>query len=341
VFNLSSGLCLDLAGGASANGTKVVLNTCGTTANQRWTGTFAQTLQLVNPASGRCLEVPTTTPANGTMLDIATCGTGSNQRFTFPLGDDAMSTFSSGGDGSRNADVSAPGQSIAGLRAPGSYVDATYASTGAVGTRFFRGSGTSQATAFVSGLVALQLQRRPSATPDDIKSELKGLAVPLKDVEPRIQGSGSVDASKLLSRGTASAPAQTWSRSAGYGAGNALQNARGSMSLSMDNVVLSGERDIFGKAFDAQAMASSRWTGSSWSGGTWNGSAWSGSSWSGSSWSGSSWSGSSWSGSRWTAQSWSANVWDGSRWTGSSWSGSTWSGSSWSGSTWSNTLWGR
>ncbi|MEO6715423.1 MAG: S8 family serine peptidase [Mycobacteriales bacterium] len=342
VRHVPSGKCVDVSGAQTANGTRVILYTCNGGTNQKWTGSFAKTSQLRSTASGRCLDNRDGITANGNQLQIWDCyANNDNQRFIFPLSDDQVSTFSQGGDGARNPDVLAPGQSIAGLRAPGSYVDRTYTSAVA-GTRFFRGSGTSQSAAFVSGLVALQYQRRPNATPDDIKNELKRLTVPLNGIEGRIQGSGTLDVAKLIGMPAVTALPQPFGRSMGYGNYNPLQLSRGSMSLSMDNIVLAGEKDIFGVSFNAQAMASARTTGSTWSGGTWNGSSWSGSSWSGSSWSGSSWSGSSWSGSRWTTQTYSSNVWDGARWTGSSWSGSTWSGSSWSGSAWSsNTIWGK
>ena len=341
VLHKNSGKCIDVSNAAIANGTSVILYTCNGGTNQKWTGTFAKTSQLKSSASGRCLDLREGLTAPGSRIQIWDCYVNNdNQRFVFPLGDDEVSSFSQGGDGGRNPDVLAPGTSIAGLRAPGSYVDMNY--TSMAGTRFFRGSGTSQAAAFVSGLVALQYERSPNATPDAIKAELKRLAVPLTNPDPRLHGSGTLDAAKLLTFGFPTAPAQPFNKALGYGNSNPLQLSRGSMQLSMDNVVLSGEKDIFGRPFDARAIASARATGSTWSGGNWNGSTWSGSTWSGSTWSGSTWSGSTWSGSRWTTHLFSANVWSGSRWTGSTWSGSTWSGSRWTGSTWSsNTIWGK
>ncbi|MGI5240314.1 S8 family serine peptidase [Dactylosporangium sp. CA-139066] len=65
-----------------------------------------------------------------------------------------------------NADLLAPGRSIVSLRDPGSYID-TNCPTGLLpaaidpGQRYFRGTGTSQATAAVSGAAALLLQQRP------------------------------------------------------------------------------------------------------------------------------------------------------------------------------------
>ncbi|MEP7054618.1 MAG: S8 family serine peptidase [Actinomycetota bacterium] len=340
VVHVPSGQCLDVSNASVANGTGVILYKCNGGSNQKWTGSFAKTSRLTSQASGRCLDDPNWSTGAGTQLQIWDCHSGTNQEFIFPLSDDAISSFSQGGDGWRNPDVLAPGQSIAGLRAPGSYVDRTY-TTAVTATRFFRGSGTSQAAAFVSGLVALQAQRRPAATPDDLKAELKRMTVTLTNTEVRVQGSGAIDASALPVMGTPSAPAQAFNHSQGYGQGSALQQARGSMALSMNNVALTGEKDIFGKPFNAQAMATARATGNSWSGGTWNGSSWSGNSWSGNSWSGANWTGNSWSGTSWSSQSFSSNTWNGANWTGTSWSGNSWSGASWSGDTWSsNSFWG-
>ena len=55
----------------------------------------------------------------------------------------------------------APGVTIVSLRAPGSTVD-TYHSDARVGTAYFKGTGTSQAAAVVSGVAALMFQARPA-----------------------------------------------------------------------------------------------------------------------------------------------------------------------------------
>ena len=72
---------------------------------------------------------------------------------TVSQSDDRLSTFSSTSTG-RNVDVLAPGESIVSLRDQGSYVDVNFPNA-RVGSRLFRGSGSSQATAVVSGAVAL------------------------------------------------------------------------------------------------------------------------------------------------------------------------------------------
>lgn len=243
------------------------------------------------------------------------------------------------GDASRSPDLAAPGRSVVGLRVPESAADQGYPSA-RVGTtaRFFKGSGSSQATAFISGAAALLLSQRPELTPDQVKAILTSTAQPLPSADPVAQGRGLVDlhaARKAPTPPTAVAE-QRWPRSTGDGS---LEAARGGYHVSEDGVELTGEQDIFGNAWDGRSWSEAAWDGRSWSGGDWNGSTWSGSSWSGSSWSGRSWSGSTWSGRSWSGRSWSGRSWSGSSWSGRSWSGRSWSGSSWSGSSWSGRSW--
>jgi serine protease AprX len=257
-----------------------------------------------------------------------------------------VAAFSSTGNADRSPDMVAPGAHVVSLRNPGSYIDQTYASTGAVTSSLFRGSGTSQATAVMSGAAALVIQQRPTITPSQLKALLGASATPLQGMTPQQQGHGELDLSKAL---TASVPATpTASPSSGTGS---LEASRGSEHPVRNGVALAGERDVFGHAFSSagSTWSGGAWNGSTWSGGAWNGSTWSGSTWSGSTWSGSTWSGSTWSscgwngstwsGSTWSGSTWSSCAWNGSTWSGSTWSGSTWSGSTWSGSTWSGSTW--
>jgi serine protease AprX len=233
----------------------------------------------------------------------------------------------------RGVDLIAPGAHVQGLRDPNSYLDANRPE-GLLGDRYFRGSGTSESAAIVSGAAALIKQKYPDATPDQVKALLEIAATPII-TKSQAQGAGELNLAQTLKAGLPSS-AQAWPSSNGAGS---LELARGTDHLTDGGVVLAGEQDIFGQPFGSVAMAALEAKGSSWSGGDWNGSSWSGSSWSGSSWSGSSWSGSSWSGSSWSGSSWSGSSWSGSSWSGSSWSGSSWSGSSWSGSSWSGHSW--
>ena len=252
--------------------------------------------------------------------------------------DDIVPAFSSTGSNSRTPDVVAPGTHIVSLRVPGSYIDQNYGPTGYVSDRFFRGSGTSAAAAFTSGEAALVIQQRPAITPDQLKKLFLDSGRLLNGFSANKQGAGVVEMATMLGTATINPP-NAWKRiSWSYGIGS-LELSRGTDHLSDDGVLLTGERDIFGHAFNSAAMAILEAARNSWSGGTWNGNSWSGNSWSGSSWSGNSWSGNSWSGNSWSGSSWSGNSWSGNSWSGSSWSGSSWSGSSWSGSSWSGSSW--
>ena len=78
----------------------------------------------------------------------------SDRNGTYGNADDSIPAFSSRGDGTRNPDLVAPGTHIQSLRVPGSTIDTKYGATGAIDSQFFRGSGTSQSAALVSGSVA-------------------------------------------------------------------------------------------------------------------------------------------------------------------------------------------
>ena len=111
---------------------------------------------------------------------------------TYDYKDDTIQSWSSRGDGTRNPDLVAPGASILSLRNPGSTID-TEASTARVATRFFKGTGTSQAAAVVSGAAALVIQQRPTITPDQVKRLLTNGAQRLQKADPVAQGKGMMD----------------------------------------------------------------------------------------------------------------------------------------------------
>jgi serine protease AprX len=279
-----------------------------------------------------------TSPARDPML-LAVGATDPNGTLT--LKDDKVASFSSSGSSSgahatgRFVDMVAPGSHIVSLRVPGSLIDQTYSSTGGVTSDLFRGSGTSQAAAVLSGAAALVIQQRPSITPDQLKRLLMSTAFKLSKQQNSAQGMGELDLTSNLQEPT---PAKIEPEVAGNGTGS-LEAARGSNHLVKDGVTLSGENDIFGAPFDSSALAQQQASASSWSGGKWNGNSWSGSSWSGNSWSTSSWSASSWSGNSWSTALWSASSWSGNSWSASSWSANNWLGGSWADDLWADAWW--
>src|SRR4029077_1375861 len=92
----------------------------------------------------------------------------------------------------RAPDLVAPGTHMQGLRVPGSYIDQNNPA-GVLGDSYFRGSGTSEATAFVSGAVALLLQKYPDLTPDQVKAMLTSSCDKLSSYNWKQQGCGELD----------------------------------------------------------------------------------------------------------------------------------------------------
>lgn len=253
--------------------------------------------------------------------------------------DDFVAGFTNCGTGDRYLDVLAPGRSIVSLRNPGSYADVSHPEA-RIGSDFFLGSGTSQASAVVSGAAALFLSKYPKATPDEVKAYLMASGNPLKTESKYCSVAHLIDL-ELLAVDKHLAEVRITlqqSRVSATGSGT-LEGARGSHHVAVDGVVLEGEQDIFGQEFDSEVWAKYAANHMAWDGGDWNGSSWTGTSWSGTSWSGTSWSGTSWSGTSWSGTSWSDYVWGGASWSGTSWSGTSWSGTSWSGTSWSGSSW--
>jgi serine protease AprX len=247
--------------------------------------------------------------------------------------DDTVPEFSSRGDAERRVDVTAPGRSIVSLRDPGSYLDEAHPGA-RVGDRFFKGSGSSQAAAVVSGAVALLVDQRPGLSPDQVKALLKNTAAPMPTADAAGRGAGEIN---LAAARTATAPAGTqfWAPSTGIGS---LEQARGTQHVADDGVELTGERDILGPWKAARwakaSTAGTAWEGGKWNGTDWTGSCWCDSTWAGRAWAARGWSGSSWSGSSWAARGWSARGWSARGWSGDSWSARGWSARGWSGAGW-------
>ncbi len=149
-------------------------------------------------AAGNAGDAPSTMPSPGAARTAITVGAVSD--WSAPAGVDyrdagiALAPFSSRGP------VLAPGGSYAkpDVAAPGVTVSAADAGTGAGYVTF---SGTSMATPYVAGVVALGLQASPASSPAQVAAALEGAAVDRgptgKDSE---WGSGLVDAEAFVQR---------------------------------------------------------------------------------------------------------------------------------------------
>jgi serine protease AprX len=262
-----------------------------------------------------------------------------------PSTHDKVASFSTAGNAARHADILAPGRSVVSLRVPSSFVDVNYPAAliaGDAKLRFFRGSGTSQSAAVVSGAAALLLQQRPNLTPDQVKRILMTSRQAMPSTAGDTYGAGQIDVKKAFDTAT---PAYTQNHPAATGIGS-LEAARGSFHVAdtVTGVELRGEQDIFGQAWTpsvwtVKAAAVSCWTGGTWNGTQWTGADWTGTSWTARTWSANAWTARTWSGSTWTARTWSDAQWTSTGWSGRTWSGRTWSGSTWSGGVWSGAHW--
>jgi serine protease AprX len=212
---------------------------------------------------------------------------------TATLDDDGMALFSSRGSASRSPDVVAPGVAILSTRVPGSFLDEAFPAA-RIGDGF-RGSGTSQAAAVVSGTAALLVGERPRLVPDQVKALLRSTARPLADTDESLQGAGVVN----VAAATRSPATNLRQRFPDARIGGWL---RGAVS----------------NQFAVENPKSSRWSGNRWTGNRWTGNRWTGSRWTSTAWSGNRWTGNRWTGNRWTGNRWTGNRWTSVEWGGGS-----------------------
>ena len=186
--------------------------------------------------------------------------------------DDTVADFSSRSD-VRPPDVLAPGTGIVSLRVPGSTLDTEFPGA-RIGDGFFRGSGTSQAAAVVSGVAARLLQQRPELTNDQVKALLMAGADRLPG-DRSATGAGRVDLA----------------RSAALAAPDATQHFAPSLP-SLRSLFAALRRGGNGQEVGSGDQES--WNGRRWSGMKWSGRRWSGMKWAGMKWNGMKWLGAEW-----------------------------------------------
>src|SRR3954452_3273974 len=239
------------------------------------------------------------------------------------LNDDVLPNFTGRGptaaDGLAKPDVVAPGGHIVSLAAPGAAITTQFPSTMAAAYR--RGSGTSMATAVVTGLVAQMISANPTLSPDRVKFMLTRTAHPDASNDRMAVGSGIVDgaAAMMAPPGVANAGVAP---STGTGS---IAASRGTVGVVLDDAnntgVDAGSGDLTGALTDLETSGGS-WFGGSWFGGSWFGGSWFGGSWFGGSWFGGSWFGGSWFGQPSSTEDYGGS-WFGGRWFGAWGEGAT------------------
>jgi serine protease AprX len=206
-------------------------------------------------------------------------------------------------------DVVAPGVGLISFAVPGSHIEQT-APPSSVGPAYRRGSGTSQATAVVSGAVALLLERR-ALSPDEVKAALYVGAHHFWSAPFSAVGAGLIDVADSL-RANVSGFHQTDPRQddfdgldASRGTAHVTSFACSQLRAQLDKdagcnvvsgqlVALASKKGIVPQlyldTFDDVAYGSGAWNGQSWYGSQWlQGQSWYGQSWYGQSWYGQSW----------------------------------------------------
>ena len=253
-------------------------------------------------------------------------------RGTLDPADDLVAGFSSRGptqDGLTKPDLVAPGVTIVASRAPNSTIDA-FRPLARVEQAYFKGTGSSQAAAVVSGIAALMFEARPGLTPDVAKAALVGTANPGLAVQ-RGGGAGLVDAAAAVSaaaRGTyANAPAnQGLTPANGLGS---LNESRGSLRVYADPNG-DGAPDKVDNEFDALGNP---WDPPNWSGTPWNLASWPGSPWFPLFGEAQRWGvlagGRAWGGMSGEQETWGARYWEGSGWDARYWENKHWASSIW------------
>jgi serine protease AprX len=247
-----------------------------------------------------------------------------NDRGDTYLWNDTVPGWSSRGPatgGVAKPDLVAPGRTLIATRSYGSHVEEAYPQA-LISPSYIRGSGTSQASAVMSGVVALLLAARPDLTPDQVKDVLVSTAARMSWPSTYTQGAGRVQLADALVA-EPSAPPQT---RVATGIGS-LEASRGDAHVVADcngvSTEIIGEINAYCMPWDPAWLASP-WNGEAWTGVSWKGAAWTGVSWKSDEWSEADWDGVSWKGGSWTGVSWKGSEWSGVSWKDAGWSAKNW-----------------
>lgn len=165
---------------------------------------------VVVAAAGNSGPNPMTVGVPGNVPYVITVGAMTDNYTPTDSTDDVLATWSSTGpthEGFIKPDLVAPGGHMLGIIPHNSWIALEYPQYFNPEGDYFTMSGTSQAAAVVSGVVALMLQADPSLSPDDVKCRLMATARPAVGGSGSMaysifqQGAGLVDALAVLASG--------------------------------------------------------------------------------------------------------------------------------------------
>lgn len=281
----------------------------------------------------------------------------SNDQGTMSIGDDTVPVFSSRGPTRSNdiakPDVVAPGVHTTSLRSPGSAIDNQFGETARVDDYYFRGTGTSMATATTSGVVAQILQNEPHLSPNQVKARLVDNARQISESDALAAGRGVVDAYAAATSGSLAEANQGIKAGSGTGL---LQLDRGSVSVEvmtpLGSATLTGEfmpvtdpdevdplNPLGLIAWDAMKWKTEGWDASSWDAMKWKDEDFSAMKWKDSTWVATSWDAMKWKSSEFDAMKWKEEDWDAMKWKGSEWLNTDWDAMKWKDADWDAMKW--
>ena len=249
--------------------------------------------------------------------------------------DDVLAWFSAWGSADSNAkpDLVAPGRRLVSIRVPGSALDTLFPDRVVVarnGSTYFRLTGTSMATAVVSGATALLLARWPNLTPDQVKALLVGTTQPYGQdsgqvlPDPIADGSGLLDAYAAVSAASPPAPTGGFVLG-GLGLGGLLGSAPPPVApLACANRALR-PADGFARAlFPVLNGSPLHWKdptlgGIDWQTLTWDSVLWDSIAWDNFAWDSVLWDSIAWDSVLWDSIAWDSVLWDSVAWDSIAW----------------------
>ena len=262
-----------------------------------------------------------------------------DEQLTNDRSDDVVPAFSGRGPAPQDVakpDLVAPGRSLVSLRAESSLVDTANADA-VVDDDYFRGSGTSFATAAVAGTAAVLLEKR-ALLPDQVKALVTGTAYTAKGLrDGRDAGAGGLDVVAALAAGT---PKVTPVADDAPPTGDVDAEAWHAFLQAL----MDGDRAAAAKAWNSLTPADHKWAANSWSAHKWGAHKWGANSWSAHKWAGEDGSAEEWEARFWAAHKWAAHKWASDtfvahKWAAHKWAAHKWAAHEWSAHKWSAYVW--
>jgi serine protease AprX len=281
----------------------------------------------------------------GSDPNLLTAG-GLDEQGTADRGDDLVGLFSGRGptwQGDAKPDLVAPGGRVIGLRSPGSVID-TNNPHARIDADYFRGSGTSMATAVTSGVVAGVLEVRSQLRPDAVKSLLTGTTYAASGLTRAAGGgAGGLDAARAIAK------APKWSRSR-----SEVQRERDNATVGRDTkrwvelekALTDTDADAADAAWKRLDKGSRDWAARAWAqldpaARAWAARAWAARAWAGadSEWAARAWAARAWAARAWASDEWAARAWADSDWAARAWAARAWADSDWAARAWASDKW--